>query len=356
MAQLNVKHEIVLKAVSARVTNTIVSDTGGEYGLGYSQDQYDSVQLIPEEGVTLSLSRLSAAGTLEFSYYDSQIPVALEMGDRIYLDVDGVPVFRGYLFEKTETKTNLIKAKAYDCMRYMLNKDSYARSSETYLNYVRWVASQFGFGLTVHNDQWDAVGPVIADNDSYLDVMMKYRREVVLKTGNFYEVCASRRKHGELLFRSMAQFPWTTVLSNNMVEDYEYKESIDSDDVANIVDVQYKTGTGSPVQTVTRKRDDLIKLWGPLWKIETADMTPSDAAVYAQTLLKLMGEPQRKFKLNKCLTDTLLVEPGSPVVASFQLDNKKLSNWMLIESIKYEINSTLLTADIVLLGNGINSK
>ena len=355
MAQLNTKKNIVLKAVSARVTNVVRSSTGGEFGLGYVQDQYDAVQLFPEEGIKLSLSRLSAAGKLEFSYYDSQIPVALQMGDRIFLDVDGVPVFRGYLFEKKETKSKLIVAVAYDCMRYLLNKDSYPRPVETYKSYVGWVANQFGFHFNAVNDQWDGVGPMVADGETYLDMMMKYRREVVLRTGNFYEVCASRQRHGELIFRSMAQYPWKTILTNSMVEDYEYTESIDSDDVANIVDIQYKTGQNEPVNTITRKNDQLITEWGPLWVIEEVEMSASEATLYAETLLALMGEPQRTFKLTRCLTDTLLVEPGSPVVASFQLDNKKIENWMMIESITYTIKSSILTADITLLGNGINA-
>jgi hypothetical protein len=356
MTDLNIAHNIVLKAVSARVTNTITSTTGGTYGLGYSQDQYDAVQLFPENNLQLSLSRLSAAGKLSFSYYDSQLNVALQMGDRIYLDVDGQPVFRGYLFEKRENKKGLIEATAYDCIRYMLNKDSYPRPSETYKAYCAWVASQFGFKFTAVNDQWDKVGPVVSDNESYLDVMMKYRREVVLKTGNFYEVSASRKTHGELIFRSMAQYPWKVVLTNSIVEDYEYTESIDSSDVANIIDIRYKTDQNAPVKAVTRQNSKLVSEWGPLWYIEEVEMSPNDAALYAAALLTLMGESQKTFRLTKCLTDTLLVEPGSPVVASFQLDNKKLENWMMIESIDYTIGATLFTADIVLIGNGISAK
>lgn len=356
MGALNSHKNIVLKAVSAKVANTIISDTGGAYGAGYSQDQYNIVQLFPEDDMTLSLSRLTAAGTLEFSYYDSQIPVALQMGDRIYLDIDGVPVFRGYLFEKKESKSKLITAKAYDCMRYLLNKDSYTRPAETYKSYVSWIASQFNFKFTAVNDQWDVVGAVVSENETFLDMMMKYRREVALKTGNFYEVSASRQEHGHLIFRSMAQYPWKTVLHNGIVEDYEYTESIDSDDVANIVDVQYKVSNDAPVQTITRKNDSLIAEWGALWVIESVEMSQTEATAYANTMMALLSEPQRTFKLSNCLTDTLLVEAGSPVVASFRLDNKVIESWMLIESITYHIKSTLITADLVLLGNGINAK
>lgn len=351
---LNSLKNIVLKARSARVTNTITSTTGGEHGLGYSQDQYDIVQLFPEDDLTLSLSRLSAAGTLEFSYYDSQVPVALQMGDRIYLDVDGVPVFRGYLFEKTEDKSKLIRAKAYDCMRYLLNTDSYTRPVESYKSYMRWVADEFGFSLNAVNDQWTNVGPLVCDNESYMDMMMKYRREVVLETGNFYEVSASRAEHNKLIFRSMAQYPWHVLLNNSNVGDFEYTESIDTD-VANMIDIRYKSNKNTAVSSVISSNKSLITTWGPLWYIEEVDMSASDAQAYANVLLTLMSEPQRKFRLTDVLTDTLLVEAGSPVVASFQLDNKQLENWMLIDSITYHIKSTIITADIVLLGNGINA-
>ena len=352
---INSKKDIDLRIVSASRAGVITSSTGGDYGLGYTQDQFDSIRLHPEDGLKLSLSRLSAAGTLEFSYYDRQVPIVLQMGDRVYLNVDGVPVFRGYLFDKREDKSGLIRATAYDCMRYLLNKDSYVRPAETYRSFVAWVADQFAFKCNIVNDQWDVVEGAVAENESYLDVMTKYRRNVVLKTGNFYEVSASRQQHGELVFRSMAQYPWRVVLNNSMVEDYEYVESIDNDDVANMIDIRYKNADDS-VSAVTRTNKDLISTWGPLWYIEEVDMSPSDAATYANVLLALMSEPQRTFKLTNVLTDTLLVEAGSPVVASFQLDDRKIESWMLIDSIAYTISSTLITADIVLLGNGINAK
>ena len=351
---LNSAKNIVLKVVSANAIDTITSKTGGTYGIGYTQAVHSGVRIIPQDGLKLSLSRLSAAGTLEFSYFDDQAEVSLQMGDRIFLDVDGVPVFRGYLFEKIETKDKLIQAKAYDCLRYLLNTDSYVRPTETYQSFVRWVASEFGFKFTAVNEQWTAVDGVVAENETFLDVMNKYKRNVVLKTGDFYEVCASRQEHGSIIFRSMAQYPWMTVLSPGMVEDYEYTETIDTD-VANIVDVQY-TDNDEATRTVTRKNDALIKSWGPLWVIEKVNMKASDATIYANTLLALLGEPQRKFRLSSVLTDTLLVEAGSPVVASFELDNRTIQNWMLIDSIVYNISSTLITADIVLLGNGINAK
>jgi hypothetical protein len=150
----------------------------------------------------------------------------------------------------------------------------------------------------------------------------------------------------------MAQYPWKVVLSNSIVEDFTYTETIDSD-VANVIEVAYKTSSDAQPTRIQKVDTSTLSIWGPLWYIEEVQMSAGEAQTYLATLYALMRESSKSFELKGVLTDTLLVEPGSPVVASFLLDNKEISNWMLIDSITYTIKSTIIRADMRLLGNGI---
>lgn len=88
------------------------------------------VQDLVAGSIDISTSLFDSVGKLEFDLVKID-NFTLSNGNTVYLDVDGVGIFKGYIFKYTITDKDTIRVTCYDQLRYLKIKDTLALEAGT---------------------------------------------------------------------------------------------------------------------------------------------------------------------------------------------------------------------------------
>ena len=91
--------------------------------------------------------------------------------------------------------------------------------------------------------------------------------------------------------------------------------------------------------------------WGILQYYDTVD-EKVNASAKANALLKLYNQKTKSLKINGVFGD-LRVRAGTQVVIRLDLDDTKISHYMLVEKVTHKFNANHHSMDLTLKGNGI---
>jgi len=101
------------------------------------------------ESAELTTNRFDSPAKLVFSCVDA--PLIAE-GSSVELMVDGIRMFKGYVFTITENQLGESEYTAYDQLRYLKANASYTFVNMTLAQIIQQIAADFG--LTVGNHAW----------------------------------------------------------------------------------------------------------------------------------------------------------------------------------------------------------
>ena len=296
------------------------------------------------DGITWEIERRGAPSKLEFTIVMDDILEFCE-GNSVRLYYKGVGIFYGYIFQKKRDKENHIKIVAYDQLRYFKNKDTYVYSNKTASELVKMLAKDFNLKYNVIEDTKYKISRV-EENKTLFDMILTALDDTLREKKEMYVLYDD---FGRLTLKNVASMKLDTVMNNDVIEDFDYNSSIDSDTYTKIKLVRDNEETGKRDVYIAQDSTHM-RSWGILQMFDTVDKNMSEAEIKQKCdiLLKLYNKKTKSLSLKNVLGD-IRVRAGCLVPVFLNLGDIKLQNYMLVEKVKHTFENNSHFMDLTLV-------
>ncbi|HFL3863103.1 TPA: NlpC/P60 family protein [Clostridioides difficile] len=309
--------------------------------IAHWEDFYEPVVL---DGITWEIERRGTPSKLEFTIVMDDILEFCE-GNSVRLYYKGVGIFYGYIFQKKRDKENHIKIVAYDQLRYFKNKDTYVYSNKTASELVKMLAKDFNLKYNVIEDTKYKISR-IEENKTLFDMILTALDDTLREKKEMYVLYDD---FGRLTLKNIASMKLDIVMDNDVIEDFDYNSSIDSDTYTKIKLVRDNEETSK--RDVYIAQDSAhIRSWGILQLFETVDKNMSEAEIKQKCdiLLKLYNRKTKTLSLKNVLGD-IKVRAGCLLFITLNLGDIELQNYMLVEKVKHTFENNSHFMDLTLV-------
>lgn len=247
-------------------------------------------------------------GKLTFNY-SQNTNVVISEGSVVRFSIDAKGVFYGYIFKRSRSENNMITITAYDQLRYLKNKDTYAFTGMTSAQIFTKICKDYQLSARVVNQTSYILSDRLYDNKTLFDIIDWGVTETLAYTGNWYMI---RDNFGTLEYVNLNSLKTDLLIGDaSLLTKYTYESSID-DDTYNQVKLVKEGDSKRNVYIV--KDSSNIKRWGLLQYFETLSEDANDAqiAARAEQLLKLKNRITKTLKV-ECIGD-LKVFAGTGII------------------------------------------
>ncbi|HGT1768213.1 TPA: NlpC/P60 family protein [Clostridioides difficile] len=309
--------------------------------IAHWEDFYEPVVL---DGITWEIERRGTPSKLEFTIVMDDILQFCE-GNSVRLYYKGIGIFYGYIFQKKRDKENHIKIVAYDQLRYFKNKDTYVYSNKTASELVKMLAKDFNLKYNVIEETKYKISRV-EENKTLFDMVLTALDDTLREKKEMYVLYDD---FGRLTLKNVASMKLDTVMNNDVIEDFDYNSSIDSDTYTKIKLVRDNEETSK--RDVYIAQDSAhMRSWGILQMFETVDKNMSEAEIKQKCdiLLKLYNKKTKSLSLKNVLGD-IRVRAGCLVPVFLDLGDIELQNYMLVEKVKHTFENNSHFMDLTLV-------
>lgn len=309
--------------------------------IAHWEDFYEPVVL---DGITWEIERRGVPSKLEFTIVMDDILQFCE-GNSVRLYHKGVGIFYGYIFQKKRDKENHIKIVAYDQLRYFKNKDTYVYSNKTASELVKMFAEDFNLKYNVIEDTKYKISRV-EENKTLFDMILTALDDTLREKKEMYVLYD---EFGRITLKNVASMKLDTVMNNDVIEDFDYNSSIDSDTYTKIKLVRDNEESGK--RDVYIAQDSAhMRSWGILQMFDTVDKNMSEAEIKQKCdiLLKLYNKKTKSLSLKNALGD-IRVRAGCLVPVFLNLGDIELQNYMLVEKVKHTFENNSHFMDLTLV-------
>ncbi|HBH3594834.1 TPA: C40 family peptidase [Clostridioides difficile] len=309
--------------------------------IAHWEDFYEPVVL---DGITWEIERRGTPSKLEFTIVMDDILEFCE-GNSVRLYYKGVGIFYGYIFQKKRDKENHIKIVAYDQLRYFKNKDTYVLENHTASELVKMFAEDFNLKYNVIEDTKYKISRV-EENKTLFDMILTALDDTLREKKEMYTLYDD---FGRLTLKNVASMKLDTVMNNDVIEDFDYNSSIDSDTYTKIKLVRDNEETSK--RDVYIAQDSAhMRSWGILQMFETVDKNMSEAEIKQKCdiLLKLYNKKTKSLSLKNVLGD-IRVRAGCLIPVFLDLGDIKVQNYMLVEKVKHTFENNSHFMDLTLV-------
>ncbi|MCR1515714.1 NlpC/P60 family protein [Clostridioides difficile] len=309
--------------------------------IAHWEDFYEPVVL---DGITWEIERRGTPSKLEFTIVMDDILQFCE-GNSVRLYYKGTGVFYGYIFQKKRDKENHIKIVAYDQLRYFKNKDTYVYSNKTASELVKMLAKDFNLKYNVIEDTKYKISRV-EENKTLFDMVLTALDDTLREKKEMYVLYDD---FGRITLKNIASMKLDTVMNNDVIEDFDYNSSIDSDTYTKIKLVRDNEETGK--RDVYIAQDSAhMRSWGILQMFDTVDKNMREAEIKQKCdiLLKLYNKKTKSLSLKNALGD-IRVRAGCLIPVFLDLGDIELQNYMLVEKVKHTFENNSHFMDLTLV-------
>ncbi|HEK4692878.1 TPA: C40 family peptidase [Clostridioides difficile] len=309
--------------------------------IAHWEDFYEPVVL---DGITWEIERRGTPSKLEFTIVMDDILEFCE-GNSVRLYYKGVGIFYGYIFQKKRDKENHIKIVAYDQLRYFKNKDTYVYSNKTASELVKMLAKDFNLKYNVIEDTKYKLSRV-EENKTLFDMILTALDDTLREKKEMYTLYDD---FGRITLKNVASMKLDTVMNNDVIEDFDYNSSIDSDTYTKIKLVRDNEESGK--RDVYIAQDSAhMRSWGILQMFDTVDKNMSEAEIKQKCdiLLKLYNKKTKSLSLKNALGD-IRVRAGCLIPVFLNLGDIELQNYMLVEKVKHTFENNSHFMDLTLV-------
>ncbi|WP_066505549.1 XkdQ/YqbQ family protein [Abyssisolibacter fermentans] len=305
---------------------------------------YDATSLIKSVEYETSIS--GKPGKLSFELIKDESICYFE-GNPVRFYVDDKPIFYGYIFSKSRDSNQIIKTTAYDQLRYLKNKDSFALFNKTATEVVRAVAAVFNLRVGNLSDTKHVIPQMIMDNKTGLDTICMALDRTLIATGDMYVFYDD---FGKLNLKHINELRTKLVIGDkSLATDYKYKSSID-ENVTNQVKIMRKNKDTGKREIYIVKDSTNIAKWGILQEFDKAKNGENKAQIQqrAENMLKLRNKVYRELSI-PCLGD-FRVRAGTGVYVYLpDIGDISYDQYFIVESVKHKISKEEHTMDIDLI-------
>nr|UWI48522.1 NlpC/P60 family protein [Clostridioides difficile] len=296
------------------------------------------------DGITWEIERRGTPSKLEFTIVMDDTLQFCE-GNSVRLYYKGTGIFYGYIFQKKRDKENHIKIVAYDQLRYFKNKDTYVYNNQTASELVKMLAKDFNLKYNVIEDTKYKISR-IEENKTLFDMILTALDDTLREKKEMYVLYDD---FGRLTLKNVASMKLDTVMNNDVIEDFDYNSSIDSDTYTKIKLVRDNEETGKRDVYIAQDSTH-IRSWGILQMFDTVDKNMSEAEIKQKCdiLLKLYNKKTKSLSLKNVLGD-IRVRAGCLVPVFLNLGDIDLQNYMLVEKVKHTFENNSHFMDLTLV-------
>lgn len=294
--------------------------------------------------ITLEYERKGSPGKLTFTAYKDET-LKIAKGNAVRFRYDGKRMFFGYVFTFKRESGGFVTLTCYDQLRYLKNKDVRSYKKLTYSKLLKQIAREYKLECgAIQNTKY--VIPARMEEGTLFDIL-----------GNASDLTVSHTKKlfvlyddfGRLTLKNIENMKLPILIDQDTGETLDYQSSIDKD-VYNRIKI-YSDNDKTGVREVhVRNATEKQKKWGILQYVEKAEgLSKKEMKQKAKILAGYYGVEQRTLTAGKQLGDTR-VRGGSSLVVSFDLGDKKIRNYMLVEKVKHVFSNGAHTMDLNLAG------
>lgn len=301
---------------------------------------------ILKDDITWALERKGTPGKLEFTVLKDKY-LYFEEGASVSFKVNNTRVFFGFVFKKTYDKDKNIKVIAYDQLRYLKNKDTYVYKNKTATELIKMIAKNFRLNIGKLDNSKFKIKSKIEDNQTLFDIIQNALDDTLTNTGKIYVLYDD---FGKLRLSNISNMKVGLIVDEEIAESFDYSSSIDGETYNKIKLVRENEKTGKRDVYIAQSSANMNK-WGILQYYDTVD-EKVNASAKANALLKLYNQKTKLLKINGVFGD-LRVRAGTQVVIRLDLDDTKISHYMLVEKVTHKFNANHHSMDLTLKGNGI---
>jgi hypothetical protein len=250
--------------------------------------------------LTWTTTRVGRRASIEFSLVNSGIFQAPEFtvnnGDIVRVRKDDANVFYGYVFGIKANQDEEISIKAYDQVRYLLNKDTKVFKNATTGDAIRRIAADLNLKVGRIDDTGYRIPLMREDDKTLLDIIEKANTLTMSATGRFFVFFDD---FGELSLRNVNDF-WAGfyIGDSSLMTGFEYGRDIDQDTYNRIKLYRDNKDTGK--RDVYMAQDSAnIARWGVLQLYQSVNENMNAAQIndMLTKLAQLKNREQRTLKL-----------------------------------------------------------
>lgn len=220
-------------------------------------------------------NRMDSPGKFTFSCLENE-GIKIPEGSLVELAVDGVKLFKGYVFSAERSKDGKTSYVAYDQLRYLKANASYCFEAMNLPQIIQQIAADFGLSVGTLEDTGYTFPCLLKENETCLDIIFDALAQTIMQTGKiflFYDDA------GLLTLKEAKNLFFQTVVGEgSLVTDYTYKRDIDSDTYNRIKLVQKNEQSGR-TDVYVHEDTETIKKWGLLQFYDEVDENLNGAQI-----------------------------------------------------------------------------
>jgi hypothetical protein len=298
---------------------------------------------VAPDGATWTTDRIGSPGKLNFTVIKDGI-INFTEGNHVWLAVNDIKLFYGFVFAKKRDKQQQISVTAYDQLRYLTNKDTYVYSNLTASDVIKMVAADFRLNLGTIEQTDFRIASRVEDNSSLFDIIYT---ALNLELANKKKMFVLFDDFGKLTLKAIDNMKLDLLIDEETGENFDYSSSI-NDNTYNKIKLSYENeGTGKRDIYIAQD-GNAINNWGILQFFDTLQEGENGAAK-ANSLLSLYNVKTRKLKITKAFGDAR-VRAGCMVVVKLALGDINVKNYMLVEKAVHTFNENEHWMDLTLRG------
>lgn len=312
----------------------------------YIQNGQTVYEPVVQGSISWEMQRKGQAGKCTFSLIPDNA-LHMEEGNAVRLDVKGIPVFFGFIFERSWNQDGIMKVTAYDQLRYLKNKDSYNYSDTTANQLIQKIAGDYNLQTGVLAE----TGRKLSRNEpdtTLFDMILNALDLTTIYTGNLYTFYDDV---GKLTLRNMEDMKLDIMIDDETAQDYDFKISIDSN-TYNQIKVYHDNDDSKKRDVYMAKNSENINKWGILQYDESIEKGTDGQAV-AERYLTLYNRPTKSLSIKEAFGD-IRVRAGCLIPVFLDIKDMKLKNYLVIEAVTHKIEGGVHTMDMTLKGAGIS--
>lgn len=300
------------------------------------------------DGLKVVWERKGTPGKLTFkAKYDKKFKTA--EGNHVLVTVDKTKFFYGFIFTRSMSKDGFIEYTVYDQLRYLKNKDTLVYKKKSADQVITMIAGKFGLRCGSLESTGYIIPKKVEENVTLFDIIQNALDETMMVKNKVYTLYD---KVGKLRLSGISSMKVNTCLVDKETgQDFEYKTTIDND-VYNQIKLIYKNNEKGTFDLYMARDKNHINKWGTLQYTDTIE-DPDIGKLKAQALLKLYDTLCRTLTI-KGVIGNKKVRAGSLVPVTLNLQDIKISNYMLVEKVTHTFKNHEYTMDLVLSGGGFS--
>ena len=246
------------------------------------------------------------------------------------------------------SKDGIMSYTAYDQLRYLKNKDTFIYKNKTATEVIKTIAGRFRLDCGKLDDTVYKMS-AIEDDATLFDIIQNALDDTLVFTGRMYVLYDS---FGNLTLSDVADMKVNScVVDEETGGDFTYETTID-DGVYNKIKLVYENKKKGTYDSYISQDARNMDKWGVL-QYHDKISAPKLGKLKADALLDLYNQKKRSLSVSDVIGSTN-VRAGSLVPVILNLQDIKVSNYMMVEKVTHKFENRYYSMNLVLSGGGFS--